>query len=199
MYVFLCRHDQCWGASSSGTWLSHAMSTQLPASPIWDHAWVLAQGRNGETYIWNSAVETWGVLHSPRERVQRGLNPSPVLIWVVLLVVISDSELSLALPPLLLIPVGLQLDQSSLYFRIQSCIKAVLASSLHLSTHWTPFVQKYYHLLTVDLSVLLLCCSVFGLPLFRLWAEMTSPHSCICVTIYPRNFQFSVSYILLCC
>lgn len=73
--VSLCfyRNDKCRGTAPSRAWLQDALSSWLPQGPLWHNAGVLAQGGDGETNIWDSAVEAGGVLHHGPQRLQRGI------------------------------------------------------------------------------------------------------------------------------
>lgn len=62
-FQFFCRYDQCWSPAPSRTWLQNALSSELSQAIVWYHAGVLEEGGDGETHVWDLAVEAGGVLH----------------------------------------------------------------------------------------------------------------------------------------
>lgn len=69
-FQFFCRYDQCWSPAPSRTWLQNALSSELSQAIVWYHAGVLEEGGDGETHVWDLAVEAGGVLHHRGLRLQ---------------------------------------------------------------------------------------------------------------------------------
>lgn len=67
------RNDKCGSATPSGAWIPHAQPARMSRHTLRDHAWMLAQGSDEATYLWDSAVETGGLLYHGGFRVQGGV------------------------------------------------------------------------------------------------------------------------------
>lgn len=79
-FVLSYRNDKCRSVTPGGTWLPHAVSSRMPSSPIWHYVGMLAQRPHEAANFWDPAVETRGLLHHGRFRVQGGiglLRPRP--------------------------------------------------------------------------------------------------------------------------
>ena len=71
--IYVYRNDKRWSAAPGGAWLPHAVPSRMPHRSVWHNAGMLAQGPHEAANIRDPAVETGGLLHHGRLRVQRGV------------------------------------------------------------------------------------------------------------------------------